>query len=476
MRHNPLVKSSITGRMILGVCLAAMAAPQGALAQDWPMFGGNVQSTSANLQPTGITVANVGHLRHRRVELDGLVDASAVYRHGASIGGGRYDAIFVTTSYGRTLALDADSGKVLWEYTPASYRSVAGSRQFTNSTPVISGDGRFIYAASPDGYIQELAVSDGHLLWRTAITELPLREKMDSPLKLFRGKVIAVTAGYIGDRPPYQGHIAILDAKSGKLLHVWNSLCSDRSGVMQPSSCPQTQSAIWGRAGAVIDPQDGHIFIATGNGDWNGTTDWGDSLIELSADATRILGNYTPAHTADLSDDDLDLGSTSPVLLGGDLLAQGGKDGKIRLLSRARIAGASPHKDHELQIVPTPSGTDLFTQPAVLRHDGQTWMFAADDGGTAAWRVEDGRLHKQWSIDTGGTSPFEADGLLFVYDPAGRLEIYEATSGKRVATLRCGTGHWNSPIVVDGKIILPEGNANQRAARGVLDIWYAAKP
>src|SRR6185437_6522975 len=113
-----------------------------------------------------------------------------------------------------------------------------------------------------------------------------------------------------------------------------------------------------------------------------------------SADATRMLGNYTPADTADLSENDLDLGSTSPVLLGGDLLAQGGKDGKIRLLSHRRIAGTSPHKDHELQIVPTPSGTDLFTQPAVWHHEGQTWMFAADDGATAAWRVEDGMLHK----------------------------------------------------------------------------------
>jgi hypothetical protein len=439
------------------------------------MFGGNVQSTSANLQPTAITAANVGQLRHRRVELDGLVDASAVYRHGANINGARHDALFVTTSYGKTLALDADTGEVLWGYTPASYQSVAGSRQFTNSTPVISADGRFIYAASPDGYIQGLSVSDGRLLWRTAITVLPLREKMDSPLKLFRGRVIAVTAGYIGDRPPYQGHVAILDAASGKLRQVWNSLCSDRSGVLQPNSCPQTQSAIWGRAGAAIDPTDGHIFIATGNGDWNGTTDWGDALIELSADATRMLGNYTPADTADLNDDDLDLGSTSPVLLGADLLAQGGKDGKIRLLSRAQIAGTSPHKDHELQIVPTPSGSDLFTQPAVWRHDGETWMFAADDGGTTAWQVGGGRLREQWSTDTGGTSPFEAGGLLFVYDPAGGLNVYEAISGKRVARLPCGPGHWNSPIVVDGKIILPEGNANRRSTRGVLDIWYAAK-
>lgn len=54
--------------------------------------------------------------------------------------------------------------------------------------------------------------------------------------------------------------------------------------------------------------------------------------------------------------------------------------------------------------------------------------------------------------------------------PAG-LNVYEASSGKRIATLACGPGRWNSPIVVDGKIILPEDNANSRATTGVREIW-----
>jgi hypothetical protein len=153
------------------------------------------------------------------------------------------------------------------------------------------------------------------------------------------------------------------------------------------------------------------------------------------------------------------------------VLAQGGKDGQIRLLSRAGIAGASPHKSHELQTVPTPSGTDLFTQPAVWEHDGETWMFAADNVGTAAWALENGKLQEKWKNSTGGTSPFEAGGLLFVYAPGGGLHVYDAASGKQIAMLPCGSGHWNSPIVLQGAIILPEGNANDHAVGGVLDIW-----
>jgi outer membrane protein assembly factor BamB len=449
--------------------LAALA--HAALAQDWPMFGGNVQSTSANPQATGISAANVGKLVRRQVKLDGLVDASAIYLHGTSIQGTRHNTIFVTTSYGKTIALDADSDVVLWEFTPSSYQKLAGTRQFTNSTPVADPDGRSLYTASPDGYIEKLAIEDGHLLWRTAITRLPRREKMDSPLKYFRGRVIAVTAGYIGDRPPYQGHVAVLDGGSGKLLQVWNSLCSDRKELMQPNSCAQTQSAIWGRAGAVIDPEDGEIFVATGNGDWNGTTDWGDAVVELNSDATEMLGNYTPVNTEELNESDLDLGSSSPVLLAAGLLAQGGKDARIRLLSRRVIAGSVAHKGHELQVVSTPSGAELFSQPAVWQQNGQIWMFAADNGGTAAWRLQNGMLHQAWSNGNGGTSPFEAGGLLFVYAPQGALNVYAASSGERIATLPCGLGHWNSPIVVDGKIILPEGNANSDATSGVLNIW-----
>lgn len=438
-------------------------------AQDWPQFGGNVASTSAN-PAAGITAAQLQHLQRRQVPLDGTVDASAIYLHGVTVKGARHNALFVTTTYGKTLAVDADSGAILWEYTPASYAQLAGTRQITNSTPAADPSREAIYAASPDGEIHKLAIGDGHEIWHTSITRLAHREKMDSPLKVFHGRVIAVTAGYIGDAPPYQGHVAILDAASGKLQQVWNSLCSDRTGLLDPSSCPESDSAIWGRAGAVLDPA-GNIFVATGNARWDGKTYWGDSLIELSPDARRMLGNYTPANTEQLNDDDVDLGSTSPVLLGNGLLAQGGKDRKIRLLSIAAIAGAAPHRDHELQEVSTPSGDRLFTQPAVWKHDGQTWLFAADGGGTAAWALAGGKLQPRWKNTTAGTSPMVADGLLYAYDPQGGLNVYDAVSGRHLATLECGAGHWNSPIVADGRIILPEGNANRRQTTGVLDIW-----
>jgi outer membrane protein assembly factor BamB len=399
------------------------------------------------------------------------VDASAIYLSGVRANGSARDVFFVTTTYGKTIAIDANDGTLLWRFTPPGFDSWTGSRRITTSTPVTDPDRAFIYAASPDGHIQKLAVADGHVVWSTAITKLPEREKIASALNYDRGRVIAVTGGYIGDTPPYQGHVAILDAASGRLVHVWNSLCSDRLELMDPRSCAESGSAIWGRSGAVIDTITGDIFLATGNALWDGRKNWGDAAIAIDSSATRILDNYTPTNTEEMSARDADLGSTSPALLGGGYIAQGGKDGTIRLLEFGRTRGSAPRRGGEAQALSTPSGTDLFTAPAVLHTGTTTWLFAADNGGTAAWTVSGGRLRQSWKIGNGGTSPVIAGGLLYVYDPGGGLRVYSPEAGRQIAHLDCGSGHWNSPIVADGRIALPEGNANQHRASGVFNIW-----
>jgi outer membrane protein assembly factor BamB len=419
----------------------------------------------------GVTAANVALMQRQQVAIDGTVDASAIYLHGVAVNGSAHDVFFVTTTYGKTLAIDADRGTVLWEFTPPSYSTLAGSRQITTSTPVADPDRQSIYAAAPDGSIRRLSVADGSVRWTTSITRLPTREKIASPLTIFRGQVIAVTGGYIGDAPPYQGHVAVLDAATGRLLHVWNTLCSDRAELIDPASCKESDSAIWGRAGAVIDSATGNIFIATGNATWDGRTSWGDAVVELNADATRMLGNYTPINTAQLNDDDADLGSTSPLLLDGGLVLQGGKDALIRILDWSTMSGTVPHKGGEASSVATPSNTRLFTAPALWRSGGTEWIFAADNGATSAWTVRGTQLHPEWHNVHGGTSPVIVDGMAFIYDPHGGLRVYDAATGREVTTLDCGPGHWNSPIIVDGRIALPEGNANGHQTTGFLDIW-----
>jgi len=453
----------------LFAAVAVAAAP----AHDWTRFDYDAGRSGVYPYATGITTANAGRLQRQRIELDGTVDSSPIFLHDVTVGGARHDVFFVTTTYGKTLAIDAANGHVLWRYVPSSYSSLAGTYRITNATPIADPSRTAVYAAGPDGRIRKLSVADGHELWSTAITLLPRREKIAPALNFSRGHVIATTGGYIGDAPPYQGHVVTLRPSNGKIVHVWNSLCSDRRTLINPSSCRSSDSAIWARAGAVVEPN-GRLLVTSGNGPWNGRTDWGDSVLELSADAGRLLQNWTPRNQAELEAGDVDLGSTAPALLGRGLAVQGGKDGLLRVLNLRRLNGtarAGTRKGGELQTVSAPGRADVFTAPAVWHNGKTTWVFVTTSGGAAAFRLVGGRLRLAWKNRFAGTSPVVAGGLLYVYDPGGSLRIYRPASSRPVATLPAGAGHWNSPIVVAGRIALPEGDANEHRESGVLDIY-----
>lgn len=441
-------------------------------SHDWTRFGYDAARSNASPDATGIDSINVATLKLQQIALDGTVDASPIYLHGVQVNGAAHDVFVVTTTYGKTITIDANDGSILWEFTPSGYSTFGGSYTITTATPVADPDKQSVYAASPDGNIRKLAISDGHVVWTTPITLLPAREKIASSLNFDRGHVIATTGGYIGDAPPYQGHVAVIDASSGTLLNVWNALCSDRAGLIAPPSCSESGSAIWGRAGAVVDTTTGDLFVATGNGTWDGKTNWGDATLELDANATHLIGNYTPSNTDALNNADQDVGSTSPVLLGGGFVAQSGKDGNIRLLNLSATRQSGSHRGGEAQMTPAPSSDVMLTAPAVWHAPGgTTWMFAANNRGTVAWTLGGGQLQPAWSNGNHGTSPVLAGGLLYVYDPGGGLRVYMPQTGRQVATLDCGGGHWNSPIVVDGMVVVPEGNANSNSKSGVLDVF-----
>jgi outer membrane protein assembly factor BamB len=465
-------------RAVAAAVLFLAVAPV-ARAGDWTRFGYDAARSSSAPSSGGITAANVANLRHQSVRLDGTVDASPIYLHAVRAGGRVRDVFVVTTTYGKTEAIDADTGRVVWRVVPPITARVTGSAQITNATPAADPGRPYVYAAAPDGVVRELRIADGRPVWSTTVTRDPTHEKLTSPLNLAGGFLIVTTGGYIGDAPPYQGHVVTLDPRTGRIRHVWNSLCSDRAAIIVPSSCDASDSAIWGRAGAVVDPHTGNLLVATGNGPWNGTTNWGDSVLELSPDASRLLQNFTPMNVDELERGDVDLGSASPAVIPrpgrSSLVVQGGKDAQLKLLDAARLngqGGASTRKDGELQTLATPGGAALFSAPTVWTAAGRTWLFVADSGGTAAYLLENDRLRQVWQNGTAGTSPVVVGGLVYVYDMnAGGLAVYRPGGAKPVATLQCGAGHWNSPIVADGRIALPEGNANDHRGDGVLDIW-----
>jgi hypothetical protein len=451
---------------------------------DWPEFGLNPQRTDASPLSTGITAANLTHLHHTTVRLPGTVDSSPVYLHAASVAGATHSLVVVTTTYGKTLALDASNGRILWTFTPPGYSDWAGTSQITTTSPLAEPSGRFVYAASPNGLIHKLALADGSEAagWPVSVTRDATHEKLAAALNLAGRYLLVATGGYIGDAPPYQGHVVAIDRESGRIANVFNTLCANRRRIIVPSSCSASDSAILSRGGAIVEPGGKRLLLSTGNAPWNGSTNFGDSVVELTLPGLRFRQAFTPTNQAELNESDSDLGSSAPVLLGQDRVLISGKDGIMRVLSLSRLDGHAPSVPDrlggEVQRLPLPGGGELFTAPTVwstpagTAQSAHTTVFVGAEHATAAYALIGGRLHLAWENHNPGTSPVLAGGLLYVYDPTGGgIHVYRPRSARAIAKLAGSPGHWNSPIVVDGHVVEPEGNANDHALDGTLELF-----
>src|SRR6202012_4366877 len=149
-------------------------------------FGLDPQRTDATDASTGITAANVGKLHDRRVTVPGTIDSSPIYLGGAKVRGGTHDVVIATSSYGRTFALDATTGKRLWTYTPPGCASWVGSAQITNASPLLDPSDRYVFAPSPNGQVHKLSLASGKEVrsghWPVTVTKDPTKEKMGSAL------------------------------------------------------------------------------------------------------------------------------------------------------------------------------------------------------------------------------------------------------------------------------------------------------
>jgi hypothetical protein len=78
-----------------------------------------------------------------------------------------------------------------------------------------------------------------------------------------------------------------------------------------------------------------------------------------------------------------------------------------------------------------------------------------------------------WQNGTPGTSPVVAGGLLYIYDEKdGGVVVRRPASGKMLRSLPVADGHWNSPIVVGGRMILPTGSYHDATTSSLIDIYH----
>jgi hypothetical protein len=447
---------------------------------DWLTFGFDAARSGVNPRESTITPANVGGL-HRlyRTSLPGVPDAPPVYAHGVKLPDGHTrDVLVFATRDGRVVALDANGGGGIWVH------QTNGAR-FTTSGPVLDPNRQYVYAYGLDGALHRYALATGDETrgggWPVLVSKMTQTEKQSSTLNLANGRVYVTTAGYPGDAPPYQGHVVVADANGGAGT-VFNSLCANLTHVLSQGECDADTSGIWARAGTVIDGETGNLYVTTGNGPYDadrGGHNFGDSVIALSGDGTRVLDSYTPANYQRLTDTDTDLGSTEPALLPRisnsktPLLAvQGGKDAVLRLLNRQNLSGRGGpgHIGGELQTLGSPGA--VFDQPVVWTDPSSKtiWVFVGGMAGLAGYQVvTDGngvtRLQQAWSNGDIGTTPVLAGGVLVQQENQAVLALDPHTGRTLWSSAQPSVGgttggiHWQSAIVVNGRVYAADEDA-----------------
>lgn len=488
------------------LALAAQLSPSPVAAYDWLQFNGGDTHTGNNTLESHINVNNVGQLLLKfQVSLfpGDVEDGAPVYLDSVTTASGVQNLLFVTTRNGYIIALNADTGTQVWSHLngPGMCKiNNGGSTCYTTSSPAIDPNRQYVYSYGLDGKVHKYAVGSGTETltggWPETTTLKAFDEKASAPLSTATAGgtsyLYVVHGGYPGDNGDYQGHLTAINLSTGA-EKVFNVMCSNQTVafVEKPKTpdCGSTGSAIWGRPSAVYDAGTGHLFIATGNATngskWNGTTNWSESVLELTpagvGTATGPLDSYTPADFQSLDDGDNDLGSTSlgilPVPANSavqHLGVQGGKDSILRLLNLTNLSGQGGpgHTAGEVSTVNVPQGNEVVSQPAVWVNpmDDSTWIFVGNTSGLSGLQLQfDGMgnpfLAPQWKLtsQTAHSSPLLANNILYFFG-SGQLTAFDPTTGKQLwTTNQTGGTHWESPIVANGTVYVTDESGQLNA-------------
>ena len=126
-------------------------------------------------------------------------------------------------------------------------------------------------------------------------------EHQRAALALVNGIVYVAWASH-EDADPYHGWVLSFSASNLSLLNKFNDSPNGNRG------------GIWMAGGAPAADSSNNLYLITGNGDYDGTNDFGDSILKLSSSLT-LLDSFTPSVQDQLNAADLDLGSGGAVVL-----------------------------------------------------------------------------------------------------------------------------------------------------------------
>lgn len=451
-----------------------------------------LQSNETILTPANVNPAQFGE--KFSYPLDAWTYAQPLYVAGLTIGGAKHNVVFVATEHDSVYAFDADSpGPPLWQISflgpgTTTVPSVATKDRFLapngigiTSTPVIDPNSGTLYVLAQtveNGvYANKLHALDlasgadkpGSPIALSAAGFQAKQEFQRSALLLANGNIYVAFASYAGDRLPYNGWVFAVDAASLRQIASWNATASG------------SQGGIWMAGTGPAADEDGNLYVATGNGTWNGTTDFGMSVIKLDS-TLHVLDYFTPFNVFALSEADYDLASGGVLLVphqSGIFPNEAiicGKPDSVYVLNRDSMGHKGSSDDTQIiQSLPHQVGGigrvhadhHCFTTAAYFNH--KIYFVGNNDvikAFTLNWRT--GQLssapvsHGSFVFAFPGAQPVvssngTADGIVWAVDhgPAASLHAFDANDVSRELYRSPSIGDgikWAVPTVINGKV------------------------
>jgi outer membrane protein assembly factor BamB len=451
------MRSRFVFQLVIPLILCATSSAQSA---DWPTFGHDPQRSGWAFEEKALTqesVAGLGlkwkvQLKNEPKSLVSLM--TPVVAGDVRTAQGIKTVVYVAGSSNTLVALDAESGQVIWsqtfetQVTPKEKGSWLCPNAL-NATPTIDRIRNTIFTIAADGKLYGLDLGTGMARFGP-IQFLPAYTKNWS-LNLLDGTVYASVSATCGGAKPGLYAMDIRDP----VRPVIRGLLTAKNGA-----------GIWGRGGPVIG-NNGKVYGETADGDFDPSSgNFADSFIAASAPDLRLVDYYTPADWEHIEKYDLDLASSSPVYFRSknyNLLAGGGKQGYLYLLD----ADSLGNKDHQ---------TPLFVTSR-LANDEETYELNGIWGAPSVWKDADdqtwlyvplwGRLSKE-------APTFSTTNGSIVHGSIAAFNVKsDGPSGKPVLepVWLSGDLHLPEPVVIANGVVfvLSNGeNARQTHEGGVI--------
>jgi outer membrane protein assembly factor BamB len=242
------------------------------------------------------------------------------------------------------------------------------------------------------------------------------------------------------DETPSHGWVFGYDAKTLAQTGIFNA------------SVDGTLAGIWQSGRAMAADDDGNLYLETGNGDWDGKRNFGESFVKLDRDL-KITDWYTPEYWAGLNANDWDMGCAGPLLIPGTSLVTGGsKIGVLYTMDRSNM-GHLQRKGHAI------AQSFLVTREC----DGQTCYFITN---LAYWNHETAPTLYIWGM---------GDVLKTFRLSQGKLEPQPEYKGSTIAEYPGGEVSLSSDGSRPGTGILWALTQNKEQ-EGLLQAFDAADP